>query len=110
MVWRGPNSTASTTARGYGRDHQRARKQAAQQHKPTDPCSRCGHALGPIGSWLHYDHTDSSDGYLGFSHGSRPCPVCGRRCNIRAGAQKANRNSRRPIKRAIIRSAESLRW
>jgi hypothetical protein len=86
------------------------RVHCGQQHKPTDPCSRCGHALGPIGSWLHYDHTDSSDGYLGFSHGSRPCPVCGRRCNIRAGAQKANRNSRRPIKRAIIRSAESLRW
>jgi hypothetical protein len=105
-VWRGPNSTASTTARGYGRDHQRARKQAAQQHKPTDPCARCGHALGPMGTWLHYDHTDSRDDYLGFSHGSRPCPVCGRRCNIRAGAQKANRNSRR----RVIRSAESLRW
>lgn len=106
MAWGGSRPIASTTARGYGGDHQRARKQAARRHKPTDLCARCGHPLGVMGRWLHYDHTDRRDGYLGFSHGSIPCPVCGKRCNLRAGALKAGRNSRRPV----VRSAESLRW
>lgn len=84
------------TRRGgdYDGRHQRARKAAAEHHDASDPCARCGHALGPMGPWLHYDHDQARTGYLGFSHGSRPCPVCGKRCNIRAGAIEGNRRSR----------------
>jgi hypothetical protein len=97
MTWRGPTSPLSNTERDYGTKHQKARKAAARQHNPTDPCARCGHALGPMGPWLHYDHNDTRSGYLGFSHGTQPCPVCGKRCNIRAGASKGARiaNQRR---------------
>lgn len=81
----------------YGTAHAKARKAAAARHQPTDPCTRCGHPLGPMGRWLHYDHADNRGaGYLGFAHGS-PCPYCRRRCNQRAGAQQGARtaNARR---------------
>jgi len=79
------------TRRGerYDRRHQIARDTAARRHRPEDPCARCWHPLGPMGSHLHYDH-DEYGGYLGFSHGAEPCPVCGRRCNLQAAAEKGN--------------------
>lgn len=70
---------ASTTARGYGSDHAKARKAAAATHQPTDPCTRCGKPLGPMGPWLHYDHNAQRTGYLGFAHSS---------CNRQAGAKE----------------------
>ena len=82
---------ASSTARGYGREHRQARAAAVLRHDPASPCARCGHALGPMGPWLHFDHNDARNGYLGFSHGQYPCPVCGKRCNLRAGAAKGTR-------------------
>jgi hypothetical protein len=72
--------TQTRTGGRYDTRHQQARKAAAKQHQPTDPCARCGQPLGPMGRWLHYDH-DETGGYLGFSHS---------RCNLRAGAQKGN--------------------
>jgi hypothetical protein len=87
MPWRKP--IGSSTARGYGKQHQRARTQAAQHHHPSHPCARCGHPLGPMGPWLHLDHNDQGTGYIGFSHGRIPCPVCGRKCNLTDGAIKA---------------------
>lgn len=81
----------TTKARGYDAEHRKARKAAAALHSAADPCARCGHALGPMGPWLHYDHNDARDGYLGFSHGSEPCAICNRRCNVRAGAIEGNR-------------------
>ena len=84
----------NTTAAGYGSSHIKARKAAAAIHRPTDPCSRCGHPLGPMGPWLHLDHTTDRTGYLGFAHGSRPCPTCRTRCNITAGAREGNRRQR----------------
>lgn len=81
----------TTKARGYDAEHRKARAAAAAVHDPSDPCARCGHALGPMGSWLHYDHNADRTGYLGFSHGQHPCPDCGRRCNVRAGAIEGNR-------------------
>lgn len=81
----------TTTARGYDAEHRKARKAAAAIHSPDDPCARCGHALGPMGPHLHYDHNADRTGYLGFSHGSEPCPDCGKRCNVRAGAIEGNR-------------------
>jgi hypothetical protein len=69
----------NTTARGYGAEHKQARKQAAAAHHPSDPCSRCGRPLGPMGPWLHLDHTADRTSYLGFSHGVP--------CNVTAGAR-----------------------
>lgn len=77
---------AGTTARGYGTEHINARKAAAARHQPSDPCSRCGRPLGPMGPWLHYDHNAQRTGYLGFAHAT---------CNKRAGAQAGNRAQRR---------------
>jgi hypothetical protein len=79
-----PQAKASTTDRGYGSTHAKARKAAALRHQPTDPCTRCGRPLGPMGPWLHYDHTERRDGYLGFAHAS---------CNRKAGARKGQRMS-----------------
>lgn len=91
----------SRTSRGerYDRRHQIAREAAARRHTPDDPCARCWHPLGPMGPHLHYDH-DEHGGYLGFSHGTEPCPVCGQKCNLRAGAIKGN-----AIHAAVPRSA-----
>ena len=70
----------------YRYAHTVARRAAAQRHHPNDPCTRCGHPLGPMGRWLHYDHNGARTAYLGFAHGS-PCPYCGQRCNQVAGAK-----------------------
>jgi hypothetical protein len=87
-----PKVKASTTDRGYGAAHAKARKAAALRHQPADPCTRCGRPLGPMGPWLHYDHTERRDGYLGFAHAS-----CNRKAGARKGARVVNRKpSRRP--------------
>lgn len=78
----------------YDSRHARARRLAARKHNDQDPCARCGHPLGPMGPNLHYDHDDTDptgETYLGFAHGSTPCPTCGRRCNIQAGSDEGNR-------------------
>lgn len=77
-----PWSTTRPRNAVHGAAHTRARKAWAAAHQPTDPCVRCGHPLGPMGRWLHLDHRDDHQGYLGFSHA---------RCNIRAGALAGNR-------------------
>lgn len=87
----------------YGSAHAKARAAAARHHQPTDPCTRCGHALGPMGPGLHYDHTDDRRAYAGFAHGS-PCRTCGIRCNVVAGARKGSRNAHRR------RNVSELRW
>jgi len=55
-----------------------------------------------MGPWLHFDHNDARTGYLGFSHGAARCPVCGNRCNLAAGAKKANRIQKYGKPRAVI--------
>jgi hypothetical protein len=92
MASRARRRLASSTARGYGKDHRNSRETAAKNHHPQDPCARCGHALGPMGPWLAWDHNEARTAYLGFSHSLFPCPVCGRRCNYAAGGEKAGRN------------------
>jgi hypothetical protein len=82
MPWSNARPLASTTARGYGKAHRLARAAAAARHTPADPCVRCGHALGPMGPWLHLDHMEDRSGYLGFAH---------KDCNLRAGAKKGRR-------------------
>lgn len=85
----------STTSRGYGNEHHKARKVAAAKHQSSDPCVRCGSPLGQMGPHLHYDHNAARDGYLGFSHA---------KCNIQAAGLEG---SRRAHKR---RSVTSQRW
>jgi len=100
MPWSKARPKASTAGRGYGKDHEKARAAAALMHNPGNPCVRCGHPLGPMGPWLHLDHNAQRTGYLGFSHGHRPCPVCGKRCNLSAGAKVGRRVQKR--KPAVI--------
>jgi hypothetical protein len=92
----------------YGSAHAKARAAAAKRHQPTDPCTRCGHPLGPMGRWLHYDHSDDRTHYLGFAHGT-PCPYCGKSCNVRAAALKANAR-RKARGRGHSTAATQLRW
>lgn len=99
----------NTTAAGYGSAHQKARREAVKRHHPADPCARCGHALGPMGPHLHYDHNGQRTGYLGFSHGA-PCPTCGQRCNIRAAAIEGNRRQRGRRHGAQPSHAHSRAW
>lgn len=84
--WRSRRPTGLTqAARGYDTAHRKARDAAAAKHHPSDACCRCGLPLGPMGPWLHYDHSDDRSRYLGFSHGS---------CNIRQGARVGNARGR----------------
>ena len=87
-----PWSNAAPRSTIHGTAHANERKARAAVHDPYDPCVRCGHPLGPMGPHLHLDHHDHDKArYLGFSHGRR-CPVCGKSCNLRAAALKANAN------------------
>jgi hypothetical protein len=98
MTWTTPKQ--SSAQRGYGTAHAKARAQAATRHRPSDLCARCGLPLGPMGPWLHWDHTTTRTGYLGFSHA---------RCNIRAGAKVGARKANR--RRKIIRMINTAdRW
>ncbi|MEV6847625.1 endonuclease domain-containing protein [Actinoplanes sp. NPDC051411] len=70
----------TTTQKGYGWAHQRARQRALAAVEDGTACSRCG---GPM--WraqarlLDLDHTDDRRGYRGLAH---------RACNRRAGQAK----------------------
>jgi hypothetical protein len=61
-----------------------------------------------MGPWLHYDHNDARSGYLGFSHGDYPCPICGHRCNRRAGALKAQQVFKGTV--VPVRATDAHRW
>lgn len=92
----------------HGSAHTKTRKEWAARHDPFDPCVRCGHPLGPMGSWLHLDHHDyDKTQYLGFSHGQRPCPVCRKKCNLRAGSLVGNATQKA---RRGGGGSTSLRW
>lgn len=73
----------NTSQRGYGAQHQAARRAALAQLKanPGQPCSRCSQPMYP-GQALHLDHTDDRAGYLGLSHAA---------CNLSAGGRKGGR-------------------
>jgi hypothetical protein len=69
---------ASTTARGYGNDHAKARKAALAAYQPTDPCCLCGRSLGTNTRGIHLDHHPHG-GYRGLAHA---------RCNVKDGARR----------------------
>ena len=58
-----------TTARGYGWDHQKLRAQLIATYHPTEPCWRCGYALGPVPELLDLGHVDGDKTrYAGLEH------------------------------------------
>lgn len=78
----GVRRKGTTSARGYGWSHQRARAHALATLHDGDPCPRCG---GPMyrGQALDLDHADDRASYHGLAHAT---------CNRRAGGQaKAQR-------------------
>ncbi len=102
----------STTARGYGANHQRARAKAFTQLPEYSPCSRCGktmwkHAKDRHGrSTLHYDHNATRTGYLGFS-----CADCNRRAGAANGGRKTGRrNLGLPARQRLTASWNSRTW
>jgi len=76
-------SNKTTTAAGYGYDHQRLRA-ALLPDAYGKPCPRCGTPMLP-GQTLDLDHTDDRSGYHGMAHAS---------CNRAAGAHKRNAKHR----------------
>ena len=93
-------SAGSTTARGYGPDHQKERARAKQAVDAGEAyCWRCGGWIDPTlrdkygrEMWdLGHDDHDRSV-YRGPEH---------RRCNRRAGALKSNQRRRKPRRWAL---------
>jgi hypothetical protein len=70
--------TPTTTARGYGSQHQAER---AKWKRIIDrsgwPCARCPRRIQPGDDW-HLDHDEDRDSYLGPSHAH---------CNTSAGGK-----------------------
>ena len=93
-------TAGSTTARGYGYEHQKARRDALAALREREAagietlCARgCGHPIR-TGQALDLDHTDDRSGYRGLSH---------RRCNRGAGGIKGSASRR-------LRRQFSGRW
>ncbi len=73
-----PPPSGSTTARGYGWQHQKMRTAALAQFVHGQPCMRCGKPiLSKADAELDHDDNDRTR-YLGLSHSA---------CNRRAGGQ-----------------------
>lgn len=72
-----------TTTRGYGHQHQRARKAALKALRDGDPCTRCHQPMWRAqAAQLDLDHTEDRGAYAGLAHAT---------CNRAAGARKRNR-------------------
>lgn len=84
----GSGGRKSPTDRGVGYLHAKARAAAALLHQDTDPCSLCELVLGPMGPWLHYDHTEDRTAYRGFAHAV---------CNVLDGAHRGGQATRRKV-------------
>lgn len=71
----------SKQARGYGIEHQRARREWSViiAQNGVVPCARCGKPIKRGDPWA-LDHNDARTGYLGPSH-----PTCNSAAGGRAG-------------------------
>jgi hypothetical protein len=100
-----PNSGASTTARGYGNQHQKLRKQwAARVAAGTVTCWRCHRLIAPWAEWeLGHDDWDR-DITRGPEH---------KACNRKAAAAKAKlirtQTVGKPAKRARLNVMDTSR-
>lgn len=80
---------ASSTARGYGAAHTRARGILLAAFQPGDPCCLCGHPMYGPARLLDADHLPGTDQYRGLAHGAGACPTCGKHCNRSDGGKRA---------------------
>lgn len=88
--------------------HKRARAALVKAFKPGDPCCLCGHPMYPPTRYLHADHLPGTTEYRGLAHGTAPCQVCGKRCNVRDGARRGrSRQGRRTPRPTRV---TTLRW
>lgn len=69
-------------------EHRAARAALIAAHQDGDPCCLCGHPMTGPTRYLHADHVPGTDRYRGLAHGTRPCPTCGRKCNVQDGAKR----------------------
>jgi hypothetical protein len=81
---------ASSTARGYGTAHMKARGELLARFTPGDPCCLCHRPMWTA-KGLHADHIPGTDQYRGLAHP---------RCNIRDGARRGRARQ----------TATRLRW
>jgi hypothetical protein len=92
----GFNKLGSTTSRGYGWGHQKARAQALRDLRDGDPCSRCG---GPMyraeSKALDLDHGDDRTTYRGLAHAH---------CNRKAGQAVAVARATQREQTSVINS------
>lgn len=93
----------TTTQRGYGYQHQAARRAAIRNLRDGTPCARCGYPMYRADAAnLHLDHDDQDRRrYRGLAHAT---------CNTRAGQAKRqpNRSRREPHPEQPQR--QSRRW
>jgi len=90
------DGTLTTTERGYGASHQRARQRMAVLVARGEAlCPRCHRVIVPGVAW-DLDHTDDRSAYLGAAH---------RSCNRRAGQAKGRRRMR--ARRQLVRLTTS---
>jgi DNA-directed RNA polymerase subunit RPC12/RpoP len=73
-----PYRKRSTSARGYGYEHQKARREFLAAFEVGDPCVRCDDPILDITD-VHLDHADDRSTYLGLAHSW---------CNVAAGARR----------------------
>jgi len=80
--------------------HKQARAAMLAAYEPGDPCCLCGHPMWPPTSALHADHNPHDPtSYRGLAHGTRPCEVCGKRCNVLDGAKRGRARQGRTERR-----------
>lgn len=84
--------SGSTTARGYGSQHQKERARAKQLVDAGQAyCWRCGGWIDPAMPWdLGHDDHDRSV-YRGPEHRGRECPAGGNRATARRRVNKLRR-------------------
>ncbi len=93
---------ASTTDRGYGWAHQRARASALKGMADGQPCTRCHQPMWRSQApTLDLDHTEDRSGYQGLAH---------RACNRRAGQAKAMRTRTQQPMRPAQHTPRSRNW
>jgi hypothetical protein len=92
----------TTTQRGYGYAHKKARREALDRLIDGLPCARCGRPMyRSQARVLDLDHTDDRRAYNGLAH---------RSCNTRAGQAKAMRNRRPQPEPPSEPTIHSRRW